>query len=375
MGEAKAYLDSNMKLALLKEENDARVALVPDSVKRLSKRGVEVVVSSGAGLLAGFSDSEYEAAGAKVVDPNDLLQDAEVVVGINRVVDMDSRLRGDGRENGSPVYISMMDPLGDPGYLERLNSAGIKGFALEKIPRISRAQSMDVLSSQANLAGYKAVILAADRLSKILPMLMTAAGTISPAKVLVLGAGVAGLQAIATARRLGAIVFGYDVREVVKEQIESLGAKFVTLKLEESGEGAGGYAKALGEDSQRMQQDALGDVAKDMDIIISTAQIPGRPAPRLLRSDAIQKMKPGSVIVDMAACSGGNIEGSKVDEEINLHGVKILGPSNLPSQLPLDASNVFSKNIEAFVGLMLKDGEVHIDWGDEILKESFVGTR
>lgn len=370
-----------MKLAFLKEKNDARVALVPNSAKRLVNLGVDVSMQAGAGVGAGFSDAAYQAVGAQCqLNQRDVLGGADVVVGINRLEDLSNfglpRAGGDLSDPIlGPVYVAMLNPLGDPKYLEELKNAGIKAFALEKIPRISRAQSMDVLSSQANLAGYKAVLMAADALPKIMPMLMTAAGTISPSKVLVLGAGVAGLQAIATARRLGAVVFGYDVRDVVKEQIESLGAKFVTLKLDESGEGEGGYAKALGEDAQKRQQDALGDVAKDMDIIISTAQIPGRSAPRLLRSDAIKRMKAGAVIVDMAASSGGNIEGSQVDQVVDLAGVKIFGPSNLPSQLPLDASTVFSKNIEAFLGLMVKDGKLAIDWDDEILRDSFVGEK
>ena len=224
-------------------------------------------------------------------------------------------------------------------------------YDLTKIPRISRAQAMDVLSSQANLAGYQAVIMAANNLNKILPMLMTAAGKINPAKVLILGAGVAGLQAVATAKRLGAVVFGYDVRVAVKEQVESLGGRFVELKLDENAEGSGGYAKALSEDAQKLQQIKLGEYAKDFDIVISTAQIPGRKAPVLILRDAVEKLKPGSVIIDMAAGSGGNIEGSRADELVEINGVKVFGPTNLPSELAKDASQVFSRNIESFLDL------------------------
>jgi len=248
----------------------------------------------------------------------------------------------------------------------------VTSFAMEMIPRISRAQAIDALSSQANLAGYKAVILGANKLKRILPMLMTAAGTISPAKVLILGVGVAGLQAIATAKRLGAVVYGYDIREAVREQVESLGGKFVKIKIEESGEGHGGYAKSLSIENQTLQRKRLGEFASGMDIIIATAQIPGRKAPRLLDLDAIKTMRSGSVVIDLAADSGGNIEGSKPDEDIDINGVTILGPTNLPSMLPYNASSMYAQNIASFLDIILKEGKLVIDFEDEIVKESCI---
>jgi NAD(P) transhydrogenase subunit alpha len=248
----------------------------------------------------------------------------------------------------------------------------VLSFSMDAVPRTSRAQTMDALSSQANIAGYKAVLMAADRLPKLMPMLMTAAGTISPAKVFVLGAGVAGLQAIATARRLGAVVSAFDVRSAVKEQVKSLGSKFVEIDVGESGEGEGGYARELSETAKQVQRDKLGDVAKDMDIIITTAAIPGRQAPRLIEKNAVEKMRPGSLIIDLAASTGGNVEGALPDQEVNVNGVFILGPTNLAAAMPKDASQMYAKNVTALLGLMIKDKAIAIDWADDILAASVI---
>lgn len=352
-----------VSVGVLKESHDARVALVPEGVKRLTSKGIAVYVAKHSGLAAGHDDASYESVGAEISEEKALSSDFVLSVA------KDHASLGLTQKQ---IFISMLDPLSKASSMENLAASGVTAFALELVPRISRAQSMDVLSSQANLAGYKAVLVAASHLKKIMPMLMTAAGTLSPAKVLILGAGVAGLQAIATARRLGAVVYAYDVRAAVKEQVESLGGKFVSLSMDLDGEGQGGYAKKLDDSAQKLQQEKLGDIAADMDIVVTTAQIPGRKAPRLLTLSAVKKMKLGSVIVDMAAGSGGNVEGSKQNEKHVIHGVTILGPTNLPSELSTDASKMFSKNMENLLGLMLKEGSVNLDFGDEIIKEACV---
>ena len=350
-----------------------RVALVPDVVIKLTRRKIDVLIEKNAGLKAGYSDKEFVEAGAKITKiKTDLFNESKIICSLNEP----KFFNNDTAEKITPldgmIHVSFMNPLVNASLMECIANAKITSFAMDMMPRISRAQAMDALSSQANLAGYKAVILAADRLKKILPMFMTAAGTIVPAKVLILGAGVAGLQAIATAKRLGSVVYGYDIREVVKEQIESLGGKFVKIKMEESGEGDGGYAKVLSIKTQALQRKKLGEFASDMDVVISTAQIPGRPAPRLLDIDAVKAMKPGSVVIDLAAGSGGNIEGSKPDEDVKINGVTLLGPTNLPSLLAYNSSSVYAQNIASFLDIILKEDQLVLDFEDEIIKESCI---
>jgi NAD(P) transhydrogenase subunit alpha len=332
---------------------ERRVALVPDAVQKLVDKGHEVVVETGAGAEASFADADYEAAGARIGDPFE----AEVVVAVNRP-DAD-RLR-EGQ-----VLVGLLQPLAEPEAIERLAARGVTAFALESIPRITRAQPMDALSSQATVAGYKAVLLAAERLPRFLPMLTTAAGTIRPAKVLVLGAGVAGLQAIATARRLGAQTFGFDVRPVVREQVESLGATFLDLGIVGE-EGEGGYARELTPEEQARQQEELERRLPEFDVVITTALVPGRPAPRLIPASAVEAMQAGSVIVDLAAVAGGNCELTRAGEDCVEHGVAILGPSNLPASMPVDASRLYSRNVTALLEHLAPDGQLELDFEDEI---------
>ena len=335
---------------------ERRVALVPDAVAKLSEAGFDVVVEAGAGAAAAFPDEAFRDAGATLADP----WGAELVAKVRKPSDDElSRLR-DGQ-----VLIGFLQPLTDAEGIERLTAKGVTAFAMESIPRITRAQPMDALSSQATVSGYKAVILAADRLPKFLPMLMTAAGTVAPAKVLVIGAGVAGLQAIATARRLGAVVSGFDVRPVVKEQVESLGASFLELGVVGE-ETEGGYARELTEDEQRRQQEELEARIGDFDVVVTTALIPGRPAPRLIPRTAIESMRPGSVIVDLAAEAGGNAELTQPDEEVSHQGVTILGPTNLPSTMPFHASQLYARNVSALLQHLAPEGELKLDFDDEI---------
>lgn len=355
-----------MKLAVLKETllGERRVAIVPETAGRLVKAGWQVAVEKGAGQDAGFPDELYEKAGAQVVgSAQEAVAGADVVVRIQRPSQEEEKLLPKG-----VIFIALLDPLRNPEQVKRLAEAGVTAFSMDAIPRITRAQSMDVLSSQATVAGYKAVLLAAARLGKFFPMMMTAAGNIAPAKVFVLGAGVAGLQAIATARRLGALVEAFDVRAAAKEQVESLGAKFVHVDLGESGEGAGGYAKELSEEAHRREQQLIHDHVKTADVVITTAQVPGKPAPRLITSDMVKDMQPGSIIVDLAASTGGNCELTKPDETVEVGGVTILGPTNLSATLPYHASQMYSRNIHAFIELLVKDGEVKLNFDDEIVK-------
>jgi NAD(P) transhydrogenase subunit alpha len=364
-----------MKIGIPKEvyEGELRVAMTPDVAKKLVKDGHEVIVEAGAGLAAGFRDADYEGVGVTMTKDHHDCWKTDVVLKVREPGE-----RADGVDEltliqeGS-ITISFLQALFNPQRMNDIAARKATCFAMEAVPRTTRAQSMDALSSQANIAGYKAVLLAADNLPKMLPMLMTAAGTIQPARCLVIGAGVAGLQAIATARRLGAIVEAYDVRSVVKEQIESLGAKFVNIDVGESGEGKGGYAKEMSDEAKQKQRDALGKVAKDMDMIISTAAIPGKQAPRLIDGSAVELMKAGSVIIDMAAATGGNIEGSKPNEWVEVNGVKIYGPTNLPSDMALDTSQMYAKNVVTLLGLMLNDEKaIEIDWEDDILNQCVI---
>jgi NAD(P) transhydrogenase subunit alpha len=347
-----------VRIAVPKETapGERRVALVPEVVKKLAAAGFDVIVETGAGGAASWSDEDYRAAGAVIGDP----WDAEVVVKVRKPSESEVERLGDGQ-----ALISFLEPLTDREGVERLARRGVRGFALESVPRITRAQPMDALSSQATVSGYKAMLLAADRLPRFFPMLMTAAGTVPPAKVLVLGAGVAGLQAIATARRLGAVVSGFDVRPVVREQVESLGATFLDLGVigEES---EGGYARELTEEDQRRQQQELERRIPEFDVVVTTALIPGRPAPKLIPAAAVAAMRDGSVIVDLAAEAGGNTELTEPGQEVVRDGVTIVGLTNLPSTVPVHASQLYARNVQALLSHLAPEGELVLDWDDEI---------
>jgi H+-translocating NAD(P) transhydrogenase subunit alpha len=358
-----------MKIVVPKEAipGERRVALVPESAGRLKGAGMEVRIEAGAGSAAGFPDAAYTAAGADVVsDRRALLGAAGLVVGVRPLPEQD--LQALPRD---AAIVGMLRPLSAPDYIRALASAGARALAMELVPRITRAQKMDALSSQATVAGYRAVLLAAARHHRFFPMLMTAAGTIPPARVLVLGAGVAGLQAIATARRLGAVVQGFDIRPAVKEQVESLGAQWVGMQLAEA-EGAGGYAAEVSDETQRREHEHLAGLVKDADVVITTAQIPGRPAPVLITEDMVDAMKPGAIIVDLAAESGGNCTVTRLDEEVQHGNALVLGPPDLAAGMPGHASQMYSRNIEALVLHLWKDGALLIDAADEIVKECLV---
>ena len=353
-----------MKLAVLTETaaGESRVSIVPDSVRTLRDHGFDVVVQSGAGVRAFFPDAAYEQAGAAIFSSaTEALESASVVVHVRAPSADAVRELPEGS-----VLIALLDALRDTSLVSQLAARNVTGIAMELIPRITRAQSMDVLSSQATVAGYRAVLLAAAATPRFFPMLMTAAGTIPPARVLVLGAGVAGLQAIATARRLGAVVSAFDIRPAVKEQVESLGATFVGFQLSGS-ETAGGYAKEVSAAEQQREHEHLAGLMRDIDIVIATAQVPGRPAPRLITADMVEAMKPGSVIVDIAAESGGNVELTRAGEEVVVNGVRILGPVNLAGGLPAHASQMYSRNVTTLLGHMVRDGEFRVDLADEIV--------
>lgn len=365
-----------MEVAVLKETypGEQRVALIPASIPKLEKSGFHVFVETGAGDAAGFADQLYVDAGAQVVDRSELAN-ADVFLqvrslGANTVEgrsDLDLLSQG-------KIVIGMCDPLGQPESIAEMASHGVTQFALEMVPRISRAQSMDVLSSMATIAGYRAVLLAAVELPQMFPMNMTAAGTLTPAQVFIIGAGVAGLQAIATARRLGAVVRAYDVRPAVKEQVESLGAKFVELDLDTGdAEDAGGYAKEMGDDFISLQQQKMAEVVAESDVVITTAAIPGREAPLLITTEAVRGMKPGSVIVDLAAERGGNSEPSRPDERVIESGVVVLGPTNLPSEIPNHASQMYSNNVARLLLEMVdEDQHLFLDLDDEIINGTLV---
>ena len=357
-----------MKVGVPRETapGEHRVALVPESVKRLTGGGFEIELERGAGEAAGFLDSAYEEAGGTLVaDPYSA--DAIAKVQTPSAAEVE-RLR-DGQ-----VLIGFLQPLTDREGIDRLAERGIIAFAMESIPRITRAQAMDALSSQATVSGYKAAILAAERLPRFFPMLMTAAGTVTPAKVLVLGAGVAGLQAIATARRLGAVVSGFDVRPVVREQVESLGATFLDLGVTGE-ETAGGYARELTPEEQQRQQEALEARVPDFDAVITTALVPGRPAPRLIPASAVAAMRPGSVIVDLAAETGGNCELTEPGEAVVREGVTIVGYTDLPSTMPFHASQLYSRNVLALLQHLAPEGALNLDWEDEITSSACVTRK
>jgi NAD(P) transhydrogenase subunit alpha len=364
-----------MKVAVLKETfpGERRVALVPAAVGPLVKSGLEIVVESGAGAAAGFSDDAYRAAGAGIVSHDEALA-ADCLLAVRTCGAAGHGWAADrGRLRPGTIVIGTCDPLGEPQACREAAESGATLFALELVPRITRAQSMDVLSSQANIAGYRAVLLAATALPRIFPMMTTAAGTVTPAKVLVLGAGVAGLQAIATAKRLGAQVSAYDVRPAVKEQVQSLGAKFVELAIDAGAtEAAGGYAKAMGEDFYARQRELLGRVVADSDVVVCTALIPGQKAPVLVTRDMVTRMRPGSVIVDMAAERGGNCEATVPGETVVDNGVSILGPTNLPAEVPCHTSQLYAKNVATFLAHLVKLGLPDVSTDDEIVRDTLV---
>lgn len=342
---------------------EQRVALVPDVVKKLSAMGVSVSLQSGAGELAGHGDSDYAAD--ILSDENALYSSADILLTVNPLNDAQIEKLKDGS-----IVIGYLNPWSDLARFKRLQEKNISAFSMEMIPRISRAQAMDALSSQASIAGYKAVLIASTLLGKFFPMLTTAAGTVRPSKVLIIGAGVAGLQAIATARRLGAIVEGYDVRAAVKDQVESLGAKFVDIDIK--AEGSGGYARELTAEEKAMQQAILAKHVAAADVLITTAAIPGRPSPKIISREMVEGMKGGSVIVDLAAEGGGNCELTQPGETILHNRVKIYGPINVPSTVSGHASELYAKNLLNLLGLLIKDGQIHIDLDDQILKDSLI---
>jgi NAD(P) transhydrogenase subunit alpha len=357
-----------MRIGVPKETaaGEHRVALVPEVVSKLGAKGLDVLVQSGAGADALLPDAAFAEAGAQIIgtpehpDPADIWA-ADVVVKIAPPDAEEIRRLGSGS-----ILIGFLAPLSSPQTTRALADAGATAFAMEAIPRISRAQAMDALSSQSNVAGYRAALLGAEQMGRFYPMLMTAAGTIPPAKVLVLGVGVAGLQALATAKRLGARTTGYDVRPEVAEQVESLGAQWLDLGLEASGEG--GYARELTEEERATQQRALTEAIKGFDVVITTALVPGRPAPRLVTAEAVEGMKAGSVIVDMAGEAGGNCELTEPGETVVRHDVKILSPLNLPAGMPEHSSQLFARNVQALLDLFVgEDGELHLDFDDEIV--------
>jgi len=348
--------------------NERRVAVTPDVAGRLVKSGFSVLVERGAGEAASFADEAYGAAGATLAaTAAEAFGQSDIVLKVQPPSAQEARL---WREGGA--LVALFQPSAEREVVSQLAARKVTVFSLALLPRITRAQPMDVLSSQATVAGYKAVLLAAAATGRFFPMLVTAAGTLPPARVLVLGAGVAGLQAIATARRLGAVVSAFDVRAAVKEQVESLGAKFVEMQVGEQAEGAGGYAKQLSEETHRRELAFLAQQVKDADIVITTAAIPGKRAPILITADAVRGMKPGSVIVDLAVETGGNCELAEPGVEVRRHGVLILGPVNLPSTLPYHASQMYAKNISSFLLQVARDGKLVVDFDDEIIRETCV---
>ncbi len=347
-------------------ENERRVALIPDSVKKLVRAGLSVSVESGLGSQSGYSDADYEEAGAIVAgDRAALLGSGDIVLRVRK-----PSLDEVGQLKQGAIQVSYLDPYNEHELVDALAAQGVTAISMEMIPRTTRAQKMDALSSQANLAGYVMVVLAAQKLDRILPMMMTPAGTLSPAKVFVIGAGVAGLQAIATAKRLGARVEAFDTRPVVAEQVQSLGAKFVDIDLGETGQTKDGYARELTPEQLEMQRQGMKKVISESDIVITTAQVFGRPAPRIVTADMVEAMQPGGVIVDMAVDSGGNVEGSKPDETVDIGGVSILGISNLPAQVAKDASQMYSSNLFNLVSEYWNDEEktFNLDLADDILQ-------
>jgi NAD(P) transhydrogenase subunit alpha len=354
-----------MRIAVLKERaaGERRVALVPDSVARLGKAGFQVVIEQGAGDNATFTDEQYLKAGASLApDASTACHGADIVLKVQRPAPDEVAALGEGS-----TVVALFQPASAGSLTALLATRRITPLAMELVPRITRAQSMDALSSQATVAGYKAVLLGAAAMTRLLPMMTTAAGTLAPAKTFVLGAGVAGLQAIATARRLGAVVSAFDVRPAVREQVQSLGASFIAAEVVEAeAETAGGYARELAHDQHERELEAISRHIKDMDLVITTAQIPGKPAPRLITAEMVKSMKPGAVIVDLAAESGGNCELTRAGEAVTEHGVVIIGAVNLPATIPYHASQMYSKNLETLLKHLAPEGTLHLDASDEI---------
>lgn len=367
-----------MKIGVVKESypGERRVALTPDAVGMLGKAKHEVLIESGAGVSAGYADTAYSDKGAKALSGRgEVFAQADMILQVRGYGSNIEQGRADlDLMKAGQLVAAMFDPLGEPQKVKELAERKVTAFSLELMPRITRAQSMDVLSSMATIAGYKAVLMAADNAPRMFPMFMTAAGTITPAKVLIVGAGVAGLQAISTARRLGAVVHAYDVRPAVKEQIESLGAKFVELPLETGGaEDKGGYAKDMGEEFLRKQRELLSRVVGESHVVITTAAIPGKKSPVIVTADMVKGMQSGSVIVDLAAERGGNCELTKLDERVEVNGVTIFGPSNLSSTIPFHASQMFARNLVTFCKeLTNKEGALALDMENEVHKETML---
>ncbi len=350
------------------DESEPRVALSPDAAKKYVKRGCQVVVEKGAGARSYFPDHEFEEAGAELAQSADAALDgADLVLKVRPPSEAQVKAMKSGA-----ALAAMLEPFGPRETIDALAEQGVLAFSMELMPRVTRAQSMDVLSSQANLAGYKAVVDAASAFGRAMPMMMTAAGTVPAAKVFVMGAGVAGLQAIATARRLGAVVSATDVRPAVKEQVKSLGAKFVAVEDEEfrEAETAGGYAKEMSDEYKRKQAELIAEHIKGQDIVVTTALIPGRPAPRLVTAQMVESMKPGAVVYDMAAERGGNCEVTKPGEDIMHEGIRVMGPVNIAGKVPGNASSLYARNLQSFSELIIdaENGAIAIDWDDEIIK-------
>ena len=356
-----------MKIAIAKEIDAAepRVAATPDTVKKFKALGVDIAIESGAGIKSGLLDADYEAAGAVV--SADAVKDADIVIKVKRPETSEL-----SRYKKGALVIAIMDPYGNDAALKAMAEAGVSAFAMELMPRITRAQVMDVLSSQANLAGYRAVIESAEAFGRAFPMMMTAAGTVPAAKVFVMGVGVAGLQAIATARRLGAVVTATDVRPATKEQVESLGAKFLAVEDEEfkNAQTAGGYAKEMSKEYQAKQAALTAEHIKKQDIVITTALIPGRPAPKLVTAEMVKSMKPGSVLVDLAVERGGNVEGAKANEVADIDGVKIVGYTNLAGKVPASASSLYARNLFSFIETLFDKAtkSLAVKWDDDLVK-------
>ena len=359
-----------MKLAVAKEVEvgENRVALVPDIVARLVKQGLEVWVEAGAGERSFFSDAAYEAVGAKIIsDAVTLWGEADILLKVGLPQEREDGCSEIELLRQGAVLVGFLNPLGQPAVMQRLAERQVTTFSMEMVPRTTRAQSMDALSSQASLAGYKAVLIAAAALPKYFPMLTTAAGTIAPAKVFIMGAGVAGLQAIATARRLGAVVEAFDIRPAVKEEVQSLGAKFVEVQLNEETVAAGGYAKEVTDASRQRTQEVVAEHVLSADVVITTAQVPGKKAPILVTEEMVAQMKPGSVIVDLAAEQGGNCACTAPGRDVQHNGVTIIGPINLPSSMPIHASQLYAKNVATLVQLLIKDNALRLNFDDDII--------
>lgn len=355
-----------MTIGILKESSaETRVSLLPEAVATLTKKGITVWVEQGAGEKAWSNDHEYTKAGADIKSRQEVLSASDILLAIHQIPDMDG-LSG-------KILLGVYQPLFHPGLMQDWARQQLTTFSLDMLPRTTRAQSMDVLSSQANIAGYKAVLLAANNYGRYFPMFMTAAGSIPPAKILILGAGVAGLQAVATARRLGAVVEVFDTRPAVKEEVMSLGAKFVEVEGAADASKAGGYAVEQSDDYKQKQQQKIAESAAKADIVVTTAQIPGKKAPILLTESMIQGMRNGSVIVDLAAATGGNTPFTKNNETVTVNGVRIIGDSNLPASMPADASKLYGKNVLNFLQLIInKEGAIHLNWEDDLVKGSCI---